>query len=186
VIVLRDGEEIQADALVLAVDEPSACRLLGHGQPRAARSTAVHYFSAERAWYDGGWLCLPPRRADQPVLHAALVTNVAPTLAPRGRHLWSITVVPDLPAGDDADLVAGIVAGWFGASASELDHLDFIRVPYAVPLQPPGYAARSAPWGSLPPGVQVVGDAVSGASIEAAMAGGEAAAKILISSAPLN
>jgi predicted NAD/FAD-dependent oxidoreductase len=186
VVVLSDGEEIQADALVLAVDEPSACRLLGHGQPRAARSTAVHYFSAERAWYDGGWLCLPPRRAGQPVLHAALLTSVARTLAPRGRHLWSVTVAPGVPGGEDANMVARIVAGWFGRAASELVHLDFIRVPYAVPLQPPAYAARSAPWGSLPPGVQVVGDAVSGASIEAAMAGGEAAAKNLISSAPLN
>jgi phytoene dehydrogenase-like protein len=183
-VVLADGEEITAGALVLAVDEPSACRLLGRGEPREARSTAVHYFAAPQAWYEGGWLCLPPRDGRQPVLHAAILTNVSPTLAPPGRHLWSVTVGAREPGADDPDLVARVVAGWFGAAAAELKHLDFVRVPYAVPAQPPGFAARPAPWGPLPRGVQVVGDAVSGASIEAAMSGGEASAKILISSAP--
>lgn len=183
-VVLADGGEIPAGALVLAVDEPSACRLLGRGEPREARSTAVHYFAAPQPWYEGGWLCLPPRDGRQPVLHAAILTNVAPTLAPPGHHLWSVTVEAGEPGADDADLAARVVAGWFGAAAAELKHLDFVRVPYAVPLQPPGFAARPAPWGLLPRGVLVAGDAVSGASIEAAMAGGEAAAKILISSAP--
>jgi predicted NAD/FAD-dependent oxidoreductase len=64
--------------------------------------------------------------------------------------------------------------------------LDYVRVDYAVPEQLPGFATRLPPWGEVPPGVVVVGDAVSGASIEAAMASGEAAAKNVISSAPLN
>ncbi len=186
VVVLESGEEILAGSLVLAVDEPSVCRLLGHGAPREARATAVHYFSAPRAWYEGGWLCLPPRNASHPVLHAALVTNVAPGLGPAGTHLWSVTVVPGEAGAEDADLVARAVAGWFCAPAAELHHLDFVRVPYAVPAQPAGFAARRDPWGATPRGVQVIGDAAGGASIEAAMASGEEAAKNLISSAPAN
>ncbi len=179
---LAGGGVLRSRRVVLAVDEPSACRLLGRGEARPAHSTAVHYFSAQSAWYEGAWLCLPPRREKQAVLHAALITNVAPTLAPPCRHLWSVTVLPEHPRAADADFVSHEVAGWFGRRGGELTPLEFVRVPYAVPEQPPGFSRRPAPWGDLPPGVVVVGDAVGGASIDAAMAGGEAAAKNLISS----
>jgi phytoene dehydrogenase-like protein len=183
---MGDGSVIGAEAVVLATDEPATCRLLGRGSPRGARATAVHYFAAERAWHEGGWLCLPPRSVSGPLLHAALLTNVAPELAPPGRHLWSVTVVPGQLGADDAERVASEVAGWFGEKAAALEPLDFIRVDYAVPLQPPGFAARSAPWGALPRGLWVAGDAVAGASIDAAMRSGEVAAKSLLSPAVMN
>jgi phytoene dehydrogenase-like protein len=177
---LSGGEVLDAGSVVLAVDEPALCRLLGSGSPRAARPTAVHYFAVARNWYDGGWLCLPPRTGERAVLHAALASNVAPSLAPPGAHLWSVTVRADHPRADDAEFVARDVAGWFGADPRELRHLDFVRVPYAVPDQPPGFAARLAP--GLPRGVFLAGDAACGASIDAAMASGEAAAQNLIAS----
>lgn len=184
--VLEDGTVVRSDRIVLALDEPSMCRLLGRGEPRGALGTAVHYFRAERAFYQGGWLCLPPRRTENPVLHAALVSNVAPTLAPEGSHLWSVTVLPDHPRATDAEFVAAEVASWFGAAGADLRPLKFVRVPYALPRQPPGFADRPAPWGVVPPGIVVAGDAVCGASIQAVMASGEAAAKKLISTRPAN
>jgi phytoene dehydrogenase-like protein len=180
---LADGTVLSARRVVLAVDEPAVCRLLGMGAPRAARGTAVHYFAASKAYYSGSWLCLPPRRGSSPVLHAALVSNAAPTLAPAGRHLWSVTVLPDHPAAADAPAVAKEVAGWFGADADDLRPLAFVRVPYAVPEQNPGFRGRPSPWGDAPPGIVTAGDAVCGASIDAVMASGEAAAKKVISSA---
>lgn len=180
---LADGAVLPAGCVVLAVDEPAVCRLLGKGQPRAARGTAVHYFAASKAHYSGAWLCLPPQRMNSPVLHAALVSNAAPTLAPAGRHLWSVTVLPDHPAAADATAVAKEVTGWFGADSGDLRPLAFVRVPYAVPEQNPGFRERPAPWGDPPPGVVTAGDAVCGASIDAVMASGEAAAKKVISSA---
>ena len=185
-VVLEDGTALRGHHVVLAVDEPAMCRLLGQGDPRVALGTAAHYFRAERAFYRGAWLCLPPRREESPVLHAALVSNVASSLAPEGSHLWSVTVVPHHPAAADAELVAHEVASWFAAEAVELSPLAYVRVPYAVPAQPPGFASRPAPWGELPRRVTAAGDAVCGASIEAAMASGEAAAKKVISSGPRN
>lgn len=182
-VVLRDGSFVPAPAIVLAVDEPELCRLLGRGQPRPARGTAVHYFATRRRWYEGAWLCLPPRRQESPVLHAALVSNAAPSLAPPGEHLLSVTVLPDHPAACDADAVAGEVAGWFGASAGDARHLGLVEVPYAVPQQPAGFALHSPRWGVLPPGVIVAGDALGAAGIDAVMAGGEQAAHNLIASA---
>lgn len=180
-VVLDDGSRFRGDHIVLGVDEPAMCRLLVKGQPRGALGTAVHYFRAARPFYQGAWLCLPPRSEESPVLHAALVSNAAPTLAPDGFYLWSVTVLPDHPRAGDAEFVAAQVASWFGGAAKELQPLEFLRVPYAVPRQPPCFAERPAPWGAIPPGIVVAGDAVSGASIEAAMASGEEAAKKVIS-----
>ena len=185
-VVLEDGAVILADRVVLAVDETAMCRLLGRGEPRRALGTAVHYFRAVRPFYRGAWLCLPPRREESPVLHAALVSNVAPSLAPGGGHLWSVTVLPDHPRAGDAEFAAREVASWFDADSAMLQPLDFVRVPYAVPAQPPGFAGRAAPWGVLPSGVVAAGDAVCGASIDAVMASGEAAAKKVISTRPCN
>jgi predicted NAD/FAD-dependent oxidoreductase len=121
-----------------------------------------------------------------PVLHAALVTNVAPTLAPAGAHLWSVTVLPDHPRAGDVEFVAGEVVSWFQAGAEQLRHLAYVQVPYAVPEQLPGFQRRPAPWGTLPAGLLVAGDAACGASIDAVMASGEAAAKKVILSSGLN
>jgi predicted NAD/FAD-dependent oxidoreductase len=119
-------------------------------------------------------------------MHAALLTNVAPTLAPTGSHLWSVTVASEHAHAADAGWVAREVASWFNASRDELRHIDYVTVPYAVPAQLPGFSRRLSPWGKLPTGVHVAGDAVSGASIDAVMASGEAAAKKVISSARSN
>lgn len=185
-VIMKDGSRHRGEHVVLAVDEPAMCRLLGKGRPRPALGTAVHYFRAVRPFYRGAWLCLPPRRQNSPVLHAALVSNASPSLAPEGSHLWSVTVCPEHPRANDAEFVARDVAGWFRADPAALVPLDFVRVPYAVPGQPPGFAERPPPWGALPANLTVAGDAVGGASIEAVMAGGEAAAKKVISSGRLN
>ena len=177
-----NGEFLAGDQVVLAVDEPAACQLLGSGRPRAARATAVHYFAAERPFYREPWLCLPPRRGESPVLHAALVSNASPGLAPQGAHLWSVTVLPGHPRAADAEVVASEVASWFGQDRRSMRPLAYTKVPYAVPEQLPGFRRRPAPWGAVPPGVQVAGDTICGASIDAVMASGEEVAKKVISS----
>ena len=181
-----NGSVLAGEEVIMAVDEPAACRLLGSGQPRAALATAVHYFAADRPFYDGAWLCLPPRREKSPVLHAALVSNAAPSLAPRDAHLWSVTVLPGHARAADAELVRAEVASWFGADPRSMRPLAFIEVPYAVPEQLPGFRRRPSPWGVLPPGVRVAGDAQCGASIDAVMASGEEVAKKVISRGAIN
>lgn len=183
---LSGGGLMEATDIVLAVDEPAVCRLLGARNPRPALGTAVHYFAAERALYQGAWLCLRPRREDNPVLHAALLTNVVPGLAPAGSHLWSVTVLPDHTKSADAEFVAAEVASWFGVPSDVLRPLAFVEVPYALPEQLPGFEQRAAPWGTLPAGLHLAGDASCGASIDAVMASGEATAKKVISSGALN
>ena len=180
-VTLADGEMIRADTVVLAVDEPAACRMLKLGPPRAARGTAVHYFRSRRPFYDGAWLCLPERSAGSPILHAALVTNVTPSLAPEREHLWSVTVLPDHPWAREVDKIRTEVAGWFQAPPEELVPLEFVEVPYALPDQSPGVRPVLSDT-VLPKGVLVAGDAINQASIDGVMAGGEAVARRMIAS----
>lgn len=181
-VQLAQGETVKGDHVVLAVDEPSVCRLTGSGTPRKALGTAVHYFAAARSFYQGEWLCLPPRESTSPILHAAQVTNVVPALAPAGSNLWSVTVLPDHPLAHDVAKVANDVAAWFREDMSQLRHLDFVEVPYAVPWQEAGSDPTAR--GNAAPGLILAGDSVCGASIDAVMASGERAAKKVISSGP--
>jgi predicted NAD/FAD-dependent oxidoreductase len=101
-------------------------------------------------------------------------------------HLWSVTVLPEHPKAADAEFVVREVTSWFQAEAGALHPLSYVQVPYAVPEQSPGFERRPAPWGALPAGLMVAGDAACGASIDAVMASGEAAAKKVILSGQLN
>jgi phytoene dehydrogenase-like protein len=179
--VLANGEVIHADTIVLAVEEPVVCRLLKLGPPRKSRQTAVHYFRARRAFYQGGWLCLPEFSEENPILHAALLTSVTASLAPMGQHLWSVTVKPDHPAADDPEKIRRELAGWFGAPADELEPLELVKVPYALPDQSPG-AVSALCGAALPAGVFVTGDAIEQASIDGVMSGGETTARRVIAS----
>jgi len=181
---LRGGENLEGDSVVLAVDEPAMCRLLEKDTPREALGTAVHYFASSRSFYEGAWLCLPPRDEASPILHAAQVTNAARSLAPAGWHLWSVTVLPGHTLARDTEKISAEVAGWFGAEVCGLRHLAFVEVPYAVPRQEAGSYVRHR--GDVPPGFIVAGDAVCGASIDAVMASGEEAAKKVISTRAAN
>jgi predicted NAD/FAD-dependent oxidoreductase len=91
-------------------------------------------------------------------------------------------VIPGHPRAADAELVGAEVASWFGEEPRSLRPLAFVEIPYAVPEQLPGFRCRPAPWGAVPPGVQVAGDTICGASIDAVMASGEEVAKKVISS----
>jgi predicted NAD/FAD-dependent oxidoreductase len=62
--------------------------------------------------------------------------------------------------------------------------LDFIEVPYAVPRQEAGF--RPEHTRTTTPGLILAGDVVCGASIDAVMASGEAAAKKVISTRAAN
>lgn len=167
---LASGERLAVDGVVLALDEPSLCALLG-GMPRPARAVAAVYFEAVESLYPEAMLVLPAGRG-RLVRHFAQVTNVSPDLAPAGRHLVSASVLNPGTA-DPAPAAAREIAEVF--PKAQLRHLATVRVPYAVPSQPPGFAAappRPSPAGNL----VFAGDWQRGASIQAALESGIAAA----------
>lgn len=171
-LVLENGEVVSTDKIILALDHPSLCRLLRLPPPSPARSVTVVYFKTQTSFYRQRCLILPEGAARR-VRHFVQITNIAPGFAPTGWHLISATILNggDLSGKELADAAAHEISGCFPHAAGSLEHLETIHVPYAVPDQPPGFAAR-IPFPDLPQHVYVCGDWERGASIEAALSSG--------------
>ncbi len=181
-VVTTEGESIPADAIVLATDEPSTRQILGLSptEARPARAVTTLYFRSTRPLYTGALLVLPAG-PDRLVRHLVQLTNVAPSLAPDGEHLVSATVLD--PRGlDDASLATAArseIETIFTEARGALSLLHVVHVPYAQPVQPPGFAAH-LPNPPTPPHVVLAGDQVRSSSIEASMDSGERAARKLL------
>ena len=178
--VLENGDAIRADKIILALDEPSLCRLLRLPAPTPAHGVSVVYFKTKRSLYQKRCLVLP-EGARRRVRHFVQITNIAPEFAPPGWHLISATVLEGsgLSTSQLADEAAREIAGVFPQAAGALEHLETIHVPYALPSQPPGFAARNA-FPDLPENVYACGDWERGASIEAALRSGIETAKRIL------
>ena len=176
-LVLENGDTVRADKIILGLDEPSLCQLLRLPAPAPARSVSVVYFKTKTSLYNQPCLVLP-EGAHRRVRHFVQITNIAREFAPSGWHLISATVLEGagLSTAQLADEAAREIAGVFPHAAGALEHLETIHVPYAVPSQPPGFAARNA-FPDLPHNVYACGDWERGASIQAALRSGIETAK---------
>jgi protoporphyrinogen oxidase len=176
-VVLENGETTRADKIILALDAPSLARLLGLPAPPPARGVSVVYFKTQTSLYKQPSIVLP-EGGSRRVRHFVQITNVARGFAPEGWHLISATILNDggLSADQLANEAAHEISGVFPHAAGALEHLETIHVPYAVPDQPPGFAARNA-FPDLPQNVYACGDWERGASIQGALQSGIETAK---------
>lgn len=172
-ITLDDGSHVPVTAVVLALDEPALERLTGR-PARPGRSVAVVYFKTRRPLYQGRLLVLPSA-PDPVVRHFVQITNIAPEYAPPGWHLVSASVLdPDRYESNKlASLAAAEITEIFPQAAGNLTPIATARVAYAVPDQPPGFAASPTPPAR---NVFYAGDWMAGASIQSALTSGRAAA----------
>lgn len=176
-LVLENGERVSADKIILALDQPSLCRLLRLPPPAPVRRVTVVYFKTQTSLYKQPCLVLPEGE-NRRVRHFVQITNIAPGFAPSGWHLVSATILDGgtLSVKELAEDALCEIAEVFPSAAGSLEHLETIHVPYAVPDQPPGFAARNA-FPDLPENVYACGDWERGASIQAALRSGIQTAK---------
>lgn len=177
-VVLRSGENLEADAVIVAVDGAEAARLLG-GPPPVWRSVVQVTFDAPEPPVQGPWLVLDGEGQGL-VNDLCVPSEVQPSYAPRGRSLVSATVLS--PSGlDDAAVAVAVrteLRGWFGSAVDDWRTLRVLRIPRALPHQPPGAARLLAK--SHAPGIWVAGDHLGLASTQTALASGGAAAKLVL------
>ncbi|MBA3943409.1 MAG: FAD-dependent oxidoreductase [Herpetosiphonaceae bacterium] len=189
---LRDGQELDADAVVLATDAPAAHRLVDMPTPAGARQTVAIYFAGRRPVYQGKKIMLNAN-ADAFVNNAQQLSAVAPECAPEGRHLLSATIL-GTPAGDDRELVGRAMrdlrrmwAGDAGALAA-LDTyypLKVYRITYAQFDQPPGISSRlpgnqaAHADGTPIPGLYIAAEWTEASSINGAILSGEQCATLV-------
>lgn len=192
---LHSGEVLTPRALVLAVPEAAAARLLaGLGPPPAGVPSILR---KPRAWRSVTNLCYaapgpPPvdepllvldgesEGGDGPVLNLAVMSNVSAAYAPPGQHLLSLSVVGGC-ATDDATLQARVtnqMARWFGKEAvGGWRHLRTYRITHALPDQSPPWYTRPLWPARLRPRLHLAGDWLHTASIDGAMVAGRLAAE---------
>lgn len=178
------GQEVRADCVVLACGAADAARLGGLDLPALEqRGMAVVYFTAKEAPTDERRLFI---RGDAEgwTNHFAVLSNVAPGLAPKGEHLLMGAVLgtPDLTEGAIAERVRGEMAWWFPhAKTHGWRWLRTCKLPAAQWALPPGLADRLPGTRTAVDGLLLAGDLTCEPSIDGAIRSGRAAAEDLLS-----
>lgn len=173
-----DGAVLEAESIVIATEGPEASRLLGYERTVPSRSVCCLYFAAKEPPVDEPILVLSgsPRG---PINNLAVLNLVAPTYAPAGEFLISVTVL-GMPSRDDqtvATQVRSQLKRWYGLVAEEWKLLRMYRIHHALPVIPSMDLNQSA---RVTPGLYLCGDHRVSPSIQGAMLSGRLAAETLI------
>jgi phytoene dehydrogenase-like protein len=174
--VLADGGRVDARALVVATDGPTAVELLGL-PPVASRAVTAVYFGADAPPVPDKLVLLDGDRSG-PAGTVAVVSNVAPSYAPPGRALVVAEVLGPVDRNGVADSVRAQLRGWFGAAVDGWDHLRTYRIPHAHPDQRPGFSAKRRV--SLGGGRFVCGDHRDTPAMQGALFSGKRAAAAVL------
>jgi len=174
--VLQDGETLEAQALVVATDGPSANLLLGQAVPDpGSRAAACCWFASNQAPRLGANLLLDGKSGG-PALNVVAISEVQPSYAPAGRSLVA-AAVPGARALDPgvAARVCEQLADWLGSMTTDWELLRTDVIEHGQPAQAPPLNPRRRV--DLGDGLFVCGDHRDTASIQGAMFSGERTAR---------
>ncbi len=197
-VLLENGERLTAQNVVVAMDGPSAARLLADvdagasvADPGSVSVTCL-YFAAP---------CAPDALGNEPILvlngdgvegvnggpinNFHVASSVAPSYAPSGQALISATVLGETAStyeGDEAleYAVRAQMSQWFGSEAQGWRHLRTYHIAHAQPQQPVGRLSPPRRPVKLREGLFVCGDHRDTASINGAMVSGRRAAEAVL------
>lgn len=174
-VKLASGEELSANAVVVATEGLAASRLLRQVRSIPVRNACCIYYAADEAPIDEAIVILNGG-ARGFLNHVSVVSNLTPSCAPAGKHLISVTV-RGFPTRDDQSMSANVLAQlgrWFGKPVEDWRVLRTYRIERAMPIQVP-LGLRSNP--KVAPGLYVCGDHQASPSIQGAMESGRLAAE---------
>lgn len=177
---LAGGEILRGRAVVVAAEGPSAAHLIGEVEP-ASRSVTCFYYAVDEPPITEPVLFLNGDGAG-PVNNFAVISQVAPSYAPSGKHLVSTTVLGTHKL-TDVQLSGFIIAqmkNWFGKVAGSWQFLRGYYLTHAQPQQFPGALEPPQRPVRVRPGVYVCGDHRDNASIQGAMVSGCRAAEAVL------
>jgi phytoene dehydrogenase-like protein len=182
-VKLARGTQLRAQAIVLAVEGPVAARLLRKVSPLKWRSVTCLYFAADEPPVSGPMLLLSGD-GDGPINNLAVVSEVAPTYAPAGESLISVSVLRHLEE-NDRQLECRVrrqMVDWFGTPSSPWRHLHTYRIRYALPPQTPEQMEPVQKPAQVRNGLFLCGDYRDMASIQGAMSSGRRTAEAVVQS----
>lgn len=182
-----DGEAFEADAVVVATPAPEAARLTGLETPRGELGTVTVYFAGDRPLFAGKKLALNGA-PDAFVNNAQMMSNVAPSYAPPGRHLLSATVL-GVPSMTDEELyrralrdLHRMFTGDLAAQAALAGYqpLRLYRIRYGQFPQPPGVHPLLPDNRTGRAGLYFAGEFTEASSLNAAIISGEKCAAAIV------
>jgi phytoene dehydrogenase-like protein len=165
-VELESGERLNARAVVLATEGPEAAKLARVPAP-GSRGVSCLYFAADQAPLTEPILLLNGD-GQGPVNHLCVPSAVAPSYAPAGAALVSVSVLDLEP---DENAVREQLTAWFGPAVRGWRHLRTYRIAHAQP------EASSV---AYPAELHVCGDHRESASIQGALVSGRKAAESVL------
>lgn len=162
-----DGTDIEASAVVIATEGPVAAELLGL-TPVGSKAAGCVYFAADAAPTESKCVILDGT-GDGPVLNVAVMSNIAPSYAPAGKHLIA-AALPATAEGDLETMARTQLRCWWGSQVDDWTHLSTYRIPHGQPAQSPPFSPKQAV--ALDDGRFVCGDHRDTASIQGALYSG--------------
>lgn len=180
---LESGEQLDADAVVVA----TAARIGGRRELEEERlewrSTACLYYAADEPPLEKPMLVLDGDGRG-PVNNLCVPSQVAPSYGRSGQALVSATVV-GATKGILSDLeldraVRYQLVNWFGAVVRDWELVKIYRIKQALPAQPPSWLEPPERPVRAGDGLYVCGDHRDNASIQGAMVSGRRAAEAVL------
>lgn len=190
-VTLDTGERLEADAVVVAVEQAAAARLFGEEVARSRRTAVCIYFAAEEPPVEEPILILNGEGRG-PVNNLCVPSLVAPSYAPPDASLVSVSVLADeaVRAGFETAngelLVAGVreqLSGWFGERVNGWRHLRTYAIERALPEQTSISLCTPEMARARMSGVYRCGDYLDAPSINGALRAGRIAAEGLLEDA---
>ena len=176
-VTSRNGERIAARAVVVATDGPSASTLLGLPAVQS-RTAGCVYFSADTPPNDKKYVILDGS-GKGPVLNVALISNVAPSYAPPGKHLIA-AALPGVITGDLEQLARQQLREWWGPQVDSWKHLRTYAISHGGPVQSAPFSPKQRV--SLGNGRFVCGDHRDTGSIQGALYSGRRCGEAVVRS----
>ncbi|MFM8378724.1 MAG: NAD(P)/FAD-dependent oxidoreductase [Planctomycetia bacterium] len=184
-VVLADGEEIAAKAVVVAADLPAAARILPEPfaagwRSRRMKGTRMVAFAAERSPLDRPVLVVSAEPRG-PIDNLTVPSDVVAGYAPPGATLVYASLRGDWQGSDAATIeaVKAQAGGWFGRQTAAWRHVAMVPVPQALPDESPAARRLRPPAPRLADGLFICGDHCTSASINGALASGRRCAAAL-------
>lgn len=173
---LDSGETLRARAVVVAASPSETVRLTRVADVPPYVPALCWYFEAPEPPVDRGILVLDGQSRG-PVANLAVMSRVAETYAPVGRHLVSVTVLGEAePSPRLREEILVQMRGWFGSPVDAWRELRAYRIVEALPDQSPAAGGVNRRPSRTPEGLYVAGDHRVHGSIEGAIESGLAAA----------
>jgi phytoene dehydrogenase-like protein len=180
-VLLESGERLTTHALVIATDDVTASRLQGKHVPgTSARGSMTLYFDAPVAPQRGPWLMLNGE-GDGVVRTVCVLSEAAPSYAPPGRALISVTTTEQIEAHSDVpQAVRLFLQSWFGSQVNGWRHLRTDHIHHALPpisVLPSGDPIASP---RVAAGLYLCGDYRESGTLDGALLSGRKAAEAVL------